>query len=192
MPPNKKGGKNYKKGKNVDEEPELYICQDDQMYGRVIKMLGNCNVLVFCNDGYERLCHIRGKMRKRVWISPGDIVLISFRDSDPHAKKGSERGDICAKYDPKVIQKLKDYDPTINSKLFTMIENADLESSKTRADVDGFEFDEYGDSDENENENSSQSSSESEVDEIMRPANRRVQQQISMMNNDDDFNIDDL
>jgi translation initiation factor 1A len=188
MPPNKKGGKNYKKGKSADAEPELYICEDDQMYGRVVKLLGNCNVLVFCNDGYERLCHIRGKMRKKVWISPGDIVLVSLRDMDPHAKKGAERGDICAKYDSKVLQRLKDTAYDINPKLFTMIETADIDSSKMRGDIDGFEFDENGD----DNDNSGQSSSESDVDESMRPANRLLQQRVAMMDNDDDFNIDDL
>lgn len=182
MPPNKKGGKNYKKGKNVDAEPELYICEDDQMFGRVIKMLGNCNVLVFCNDGYERICHIRGKMRKKVWISTGDIVLISLRDADSHAKKGTEKGDICAKYDSKVFSRLKDLYPEINPKLFTMIETADIDSSKARDEVDGFEFD----------DRASESSSDSDVDEAMRPANRLLQQRAAMMNNDDDFNIDDI
>ena len=185
MPPNKKGGKNYKKGKSADAEPELYMCEDDQMFGRVIKILGNCNVLVFCDDGYERLCHIRGKMRKKVWISSGDIVLISLRDADPHAKKGSERGDICAKYDPKVLSRLKDRYPEINPKLFTMIETADIDSSKARADIDGFEFDDRA--------IDSESSSGSDVDEAMRPANRLLQQRAAMMNtNDDDFDIDDL
>ena len=76
MPPNKKGGKNYKKGKHVNDEPVMYERQEDQIYGRVLKLLGGCNALVYCNDGRERLCHIRGSMRKKVWIDPGDIVLL--------------------------------------------------------------------------------------------------------------------
>ena len=188
MPPNKKGGKNYKKGKNTDVEPELYICEDDQMYGRVIKLLGNCNVLVFCNDGYERTCHIRGKMRKKVWISIGDIVLISLRDADPLARKGTERGDICAKYDPKVLSRLKELNPDMNPKIFTMIETADIDTSKPRGgdDVDGFEFDDNAVISESESE------SESSVDEALRPANRLLQRRAAMMNDDDDFNVDDL
>jgi translation initiation factor 1A len=37
-----------------------------------------------CFDGIKRLCHIRGKMRKRVWVSAGDIVLVGLRDYQAH------------------------------------------------------------------------------------------------------------
>merc|ERR1712033_21098 len=33
-----------------------------------------------CFDGVKRLCHIRGKLRKKVWINQSDIVLIGLRD----------------------------------------------------------------------------------------------------------------
>ena len=33
-----------------------------------------------CFDGVKRLCHIRGKMRKKVWINQSDIVLLGLRD----------------------------------------------------------------------------------------------------------------
>ena len=33
-----------------------------------------------CFDGQKRMCHIRGKMRKRVWVCQGDIVLVGLRD----------------------------------------------------------------------------------------------------------------
>lgn len=31
-------------------------------------------------DGVKRLCHIRGKMRKKVWVNVGDIVLLGLRE----------------------------------------------------------------------------------------------------------------
>lgn len=43
-------------------------------------MLGNGRVEVETFDGTKRLGHIRGKMRKKVWINQGDIVLVSLRD----------------------------------------------------------------------------------------------------------------
>ena len=113
MPPNKKGGKNYKKGKHDDPDPIMYERLPDQMYGRVIKLLGGCNALVYCNDNRERLCHIRGAMRKKVWIEVGDIVLISLRELDRTGNTSIDsiqRGDICAKYDTRVIYKLKEKD----------------------------------------------------------------------------------
>lgn len=32
------------------------------------KLKGNGRVEAMCSDGQKRLCHIRGKMRKKVWI----------------------------------------------------------------------------------------------------------------------------
>ena len=44
-------------------------------------MLGNGRLEAFCFDGVNRLCHIRGKLRKRVWIGVGDIILLGLRES---------------------------------------------------------------------------------------------------------------
>merc|ERR1711928_264481 len=33
-----------------------------------------------CFDGTKRLCHIRGKLRKRQWINTSDIILVGLRD----------------------------------------------------------------------------------------------------------------
>jgi hypothetical protein len=38
-------------------------------YGKVLKMLGNGRLEAYCYDGISRLCHIRGKMRKQVWVA---------------------------------------------------------------------------------------------------------------------------
>ena len=43
-------------------------------------MLGNGRLTAMCFDGVERLCHIRGKLRKKVWIAQSDIVLVGLRD----------------------------------------------------------------------------------------------------------------
>ena len=48
-------------------------------YAQVTRMLGNGRLEAFCFDGVNRLCHIRGKLRKRVWIGVGDIVLLGLR-----------------------------------------------------------------------------------------------------------------
>merc|ERR1719350_1442897 len=33
-----------------------------------------------CFDGVKRLCHIRGNLRKKVWINQSDIILVGLRD----------------------------------------------------------------------------------------------------------------
>ena len=83
MPKNKgKGGKNVKRGKNqkFEEARELVFKEDGQEYGQVQKMLGNGRLEAYCFDGKKRLCHIRGTMRRRIWVQQGDIILIGLRD----------------------------------------------------------------------------------------------------------------
>lgn len=193
MPPNKIGGKNYKKGKHGDDEPILYEKLDGQMYGRVLRLLGGCNALVYCNDNHERLCHIRGNMRKKVWLAPGDIVLISTRDLSKLGDSNTMRGDICAKYDSKVIERLRYKDRTINERLFTNIEKTEVIGKKASnipaEDEFGFVFDS------GENQVIDDEESEGQVtDEELRPANRAAQKRNMMKPNDDDedINIDDI
>ena len=44
-----------------------------------------------CFDGVKRMCHIRGKMRKRVWVCQGDIVLVGLRDYQARAQRTTGR-----------------------------------------------------------------------------------------------------
>ena len=61
--------------------------------GIATKLLGFDRILVKCQDGHERLCRIRGKMKRRVWIREGDIVLVS-----PWDFQSDKRGDVIWRY----------------------------------------------------------------------------------------------
>jgi initiation factor 1A len=127
--PNQVGGKNYKKSKHGGAPKKVIMIdrQPDQMYGRILRNLGGDRMIVFCNDGKQRVCHIRGGMRKRVWMKAGDLVLISPRDFEKKPEVGSsdlEKGDIIAKYDEDLIPTLKkceDFNPI----LLKALESAD-------------------------------------------------------------------
>merc|ERR1712003_157180 len=105
MPKNKgKGGKNRRRGKNEGEEKrELIFKEDGQEYAQVIRMLGNGRLDAQCIDGVKRLCHIRGKMRKKVWVSTGDIILVGLRDFQ------DEKADVILKYNADEARSLKAY-----------------------------------------------------------------------------------
>ncbi|GAG30546.1 unnamed protein product, partial [marine sediment metagenome] len=47
------------------------------MFGRVVEIYGNERMGVFCEDGKQRVGRIRGKIKKRVWIRKGDLVIVS-------------------------------------------------------------------------------------------------------------------
>jgi initiation factor 1A len=127
--PNKTGGKNYKKTKHSSEVKQFVERQDDQLYARVLQILGNRNVLSYCNDNKIRLCHIRGSIRKDMWISKGDIILVSIRDFLREESSTYEKGDIIYKYDPSFYSKIKK-DNTINIRLFNQLENSTIDDLK--------------------------------------------------------------
>ena len=105
MPKNKgKGGKNRRRGKNENEEKRELIFKDDgQEYAQVLRMLGNGRLEAQCFDGVKRLCHIRGKMRKKVWVCAGDIILLGLREYQDH------KADVILKYNPDEARNLKAY-----------------------------------------------------------------------------------
>jgi translation initiation factor 1A len=112
------------------------------MAGRIIRVLGNRNMLLYCNDRQERIAHIRGGLRKKVArLEVGDIVLFSLRGdglniSGDSGSASKDRGDILAKYERETHKQLKKM-PNINPRLFTSIETEDF---KTRGMGDGDEF----------------------------------------------------
>merc|ERR1719323_1097685 len=56
-----------------------------------------------CFDGVMRLCHIRGKLRKKVWINQSDIALIGLRDYQ------DAKADVILKYSADEARNLKSY-----------------------------------------------------------------------------------
>ena len=74
---------------------------ESEEYAQVIKILGDGRFECNCADGVKRIAHVRGKMRKRVWIANGDIILVSLREFEP------EKCDVVEKYKEKEVAKLK-------------------------------------------------------------------------------------
>ncbi|KAK4189245.1 hypothetical protein QBC35DRAFT_380734 [Podospora australis] len=140
MPKNKgKGGKNRRRGKNENdnEKRELTFKEEGQEYAQVLKMLGNGRLEAMCFDGVKRLGLIRGKLRKKIWINNGDIILVSLREYQ------DEKGDVILKYSADEARSLKAYGE--------LPDNAKINETDTFGpgeDGDcGFEFDEDRDSD---------------------------------------------
>ena len=71
----------------------IVLPSENDVLGVAVKMLGFDRVLVKCQDGPERVCRIRGKMKRKVWIRIGDTVLVS-----PWDFQSDTRGDIFWRY----------------------------------------------------------------------------------------------
>ncbi len=78
---------------NEAEIGEMKLPVANDMLGIAVKLLGYDRIMVKCQDGHERLCRIRGKLKRRVWVRIGDIVLVSPWDFQSDA-----RGDIFWRY----------------------------------------------------------------------------------------------
>ena len=132
MPKNKgAGGKNRRKGKPADNKPkELIFKEDGQEYGQVTRSVGNgfMDVLCFTDNGnILRRAHIRGSMRKKIWMATGDIVLVSTRGFQDNTC------DIILKY-------TSDQARTLRARQ-QLPENIDINKKDTVADEQVFSFD---------------------------------------------------
>jgi len=95
-------GENIAKKKRAEEvsTKELILPVENQVICVVEEVIGADHVRVRCLDGVTRVCRIPGKFRRRVWLSEGDIVLVTPWDFQPN------RGDIAHKYDKDEVRKL--------------------------------------------------------------------------------------
>jgi hypothetical protein len=64
-----------------------------------------------------------------MWISKGDIILVSTRDFLREESSTYEKGDIIYKYDPSFYSKIKK-DSNINIRLFNQLENSTIDDLK--------------------------------------------------------------
>jgi len=82
-----------RKVKSEEELKNMMLPVANDVLGIAEKMLGYDRIMVKCQDGHERLCRIRGKMKRRAWIRLRDIVLVS-----PWDFQSDKRGDIIWRY----------------------------------------------------------------------------------------------
>jgi len=82
-----------KKVLNEGSISEMVFPHEGEVLGVVTKLLGFDRIMVKCQDGAERLCRIRGKMKRRVWIREGDIVIVA-----PWEFQTDIRGDVTWRY----------------------------------------------------------------------------------------------
>lgn len=65
---------------------------EGEVLGIVAKMLGASHFTIQCQDSVTRMCRIKGKMRKRVWIREGDTVIVVPWEFQ------NEKGDVTWRY----------------------------------------------------------------------------------------------
>lgn len=75
------------------EIAKIRLPKKDEVLGVVEMTLGGDKLKVVCDDGNVRICRIPGKLRKRVWIRVGNLVLVK-----PWKVQTEKRGDVVFRY----------------------------------------------------------------------------------------------
>lgn len=57
--------------------------EQNEMFAIVSKLLGANKILAICQDAKERNCRIPGRMKKRIWLREGDLIIIKVWDFQP-------------------------------------------------------------------------------------------------------------
>jgi len=76
-----------------EEIAKIRVPKSGEILGVAEVMLGGDKVQVRCEDGRTRICRIPGKIRKRMWVRPGYLLLIQ-----PWVAESETRGDILFVY----------------------------------------------------------------------------------------------
>jgi translation initiation factor 1A len=93
-----RGGRKPSKGAEYDEtSEEITRCPmpykpKHEIFGIANQLLGASKIKVLCEDGKARLGRIPGKIRRRMWIREGDLLILrpwEFQD---------EKADIIYRY----------------------------------------------------------------------------------------------
>ncbi len=93
------------------EEAEQQIQEDikrvklprgNQIFGILDQRLGGSRTRVRCLDGKTRICRIPGRLKRKLWVREGDLVLV-----EPWEFSGNDKGDIIFKYKSSQIDFLK-------------------------------------------------------------------------------------
>jgi translation initiation factor 1A len=84
------------------EISRIKLPRDNQTLGILEQRLGASRTKVRCLDGKTRICRIPGRLKRRLWVREGNIVIV-----EPWEFGGDEKGDIIYKYTPTQVQYLR-------------------------------------------------------------------------------------
>jgi translation initiation factor 1A len=88
-----------------NEEPKqvfrVKLPRGREVLGIIDQRVGGNRMMVSCLDKISRNCRVPGRLRRKLWLRPGDVVIIEPWELD------NEKGDVLFKYNPTEIDFLK-------------------------------------------------------------------------------------
>jgi len=93
-----------KKNKKQEEPPKITrapLPKGKEIIGTIEQRYGGNKMKVNCLDGKERNCRVPGRLRRKLWLRPNDVVIIEPWELD------NTKGDVLLKYHSNQIEWLK-------------------------------------------------------------------------------------
>jgi len=79
--------------RKLEEIRRTPLPKNNQVLGLCEQRVGGSRMKVRCMDGKNRICRIPGRLKRRLWVRDGDILLI-----EPWELGGDDKGDVLYKY----------------------------------------------------------------------------------------------
>jgi translation initiation factor 1A len=86
----------------AEQITRIKLPRGKEAIGVLEQRLGGSRTKVRCLDGKSRICRIPGRLKRKLWVREGDIVIV-----EPWELGGDEKGDIIYKYTKTQVQYLK-------------------------------------------------------------------------------------
>ncbi|MBI5803574.1 translation initiation factor eIF-1A [Candidatus Pacearchaeota archaeon] len=92
--------------RNNNEESEEIVTRvrlpkGEETIGIIESRLGGNKMMVRCLDGKNRNCRIPGRLKRKLWLRPGDVVIVELWEFE------KDKGDVIFKYRPNQVEWLK-------------------------------------------------------------------------------------
>jgi translation initiation factor 1A len=90
---------------NMAEQPQeivrVKLPRGKEVLGIIEQRVGASRMLVKCTDGKSRNCRVPGRLRRRLWLREGNVVIVKPWEFD------DGKGDVLFKYNPAQVQWLR-------------------------------------------------------------------------------------
>ena len=100
FPPGKKDDLTPREREQM-EIRRVKIPQGREVIGICEQRVGGARMKTRCLDGVNRICRIPGRLKRKLWVREGDVLLI-----EPW-ELSTEKGDVLFKYLPSQVNWLK-------------------------------------------------------------------------------------
>jgi translation initiation factor 1A len=86
---------------NPDAPIRVRLPKQGEVLGILEQRLGASRMSVKCLDGKSRNCRVPGRLKRKLWLREGDVILVEPWKFD------DEKGDIIFKFNPSAVTWLK-------------------------------------------------------------------------------------